>query len=60
MLDYLIKENHLLGEYMDKKNCLTEDHVVLIKRLINPDIDYTKKWPYPELKNKSFLFEVKT
>ncbi len=60
MLDYLIKENGLLGEYMDKNNCLTENHIQLIKRLINPEIDYEKDWPYPGLKNKSFLFEVKT
>ncbi len=60
MLDYLIEKSGLLGEYMDeKKNRLTKDHIVLIKRLINPDIDYTKDsaWPYPD-KKKSFLFEV--
>ncbi len=60
MLDYLIKENGLLGEDMDKKNCLTEAHIQLIKRLINPEIDYEKDWPYPDLVDKSFLFEVKT
>ncbi len=63
MLDYLIEKNGLLGEYIDEKNHrrLTKNHIVLIKRLINPDIDYTKdsEWPYDEPdKKKSFLFEV--
>ncbi len=44
MLDYLIEKSGLLGEYMDeKKNRLTKDHIVLIKRLINPDIDYIRR-----------------
>ncbi len=75
MLDYLIEANNLRGEFVvagliknpsDEKDVDVSPYIELIKKLINPKIEYNdgKKtnWPYSELveERKSFLFEVRT
>ncbi len=70
MLDYLIKTNKLEKEFVAAGLIKTPSdteatfYIDFIKELINPNINeeastsYEEAWPYPDLRNKSFLFEV--